>query len=95
MCCWNRLPRDHAEGLFAEGFLAGGPEMDVDFVASRGEIVFLSINENRPAVGPCFVESGGFCPPTFSQETTAAITALTKVFYLSFTHFFVLFVCLF
>ena len=73
------LPRDHAEGLFAETLLQGGPEVDVDFVASRGRLVFMSINENRTAIGPGFAEAGGHCPPTFSAAVYESICQLTKV----------------
>lgn len=72
------LPRDHAEGLFVESYLEGGPEVDVDFVASRGQLVFCSINENRAPVGPCFAEAGGHCPPTFGEAQRAGIIELTK-----------------
>lgn len=49
--------------MVIEEFLEGGPEVDVDCLVQKGEIIFLCINENRPVTEPWFLETGGMTPP--------------------------------
>lgn len=68
------LSPEQAAGIFVEEFI-GGVEVDVDCIVEKGEILFCSINENKPAKDPYFLELGGCVPGHFDPATRARIRA--------------------
>eukprot|EP00047_Mylnosiga_fluctuans_P010890 m.18463 g.18463 ORF g.18463 m.18463 type:complete len:493 (-) comp3343_c0_seq1:225-1703(-) len=71
------LAHDEAEGIFVEELIEG-IEVDVDCLVQKGRVIFASINENRPALEPYFLELGGRVPPRLSAQQQKTLVALTQ-----------------
>jgi len=85
--CWHLLSKDLNGSCFptdvqTAGFLCeeyiGGVEVDVDGWAQNGEIAFMLVADNNPAIEPYFLEVGGVYPSQLPETSIAAIRQLTR-----------------
>eukprot|EP00123_Amoebidium_parasiticum_P021913 comp7602_c0_seq1/m.3252 comp7602_c0_seq1/g.3252 ORF comp7602_c0_seq1/g.3252 comp7602_c0_seq1/m.3252 type:complete len:529 (-) comp7602_c0_seq1:12-1598(-) len=73
---WGMRPEE-ADGLYAEELITG-TEVDIDCVVQNGEVLFHSINDNRPPTPPYFMEQGGVCPSALPNFEQNALVCLLK-----------------